>query len=394
MEGNGRNTAIIKKENKIAVKRTIYRYAPISRAEIATRLSLTPPTITNIVGEFIDERLVCELAYEKENDTHRGVGRKPILVDLDKNHYLTIGIHVGRDFTSWCVVNLRGDVLSSGNIEVVSEDYDEMVAEITDLILEIRSSRRARYLGVGITLPGIIDAHNGVIMNTGDERVSWSDKPLAEDISSGVSLPVRIDNNVRSRACAVSLFSPELLEEDDIFAFCHVSWGIACPLVLSKSSFRGETAAAGEIGQVVMDIESGKTLEDFASLRSIFSSVKAEFENCSYLSSVCSSPDEVTVEYLLEAEEKGDEPVVRIIDKALLYLGVAIANVVDFINPGIMFISGPLFLNESNFTKVKEVFEKYAFKSGPLKLINYDAGEFGGPIAAAASCIEKYFLRS
>ncbi len=28
------------------------------------------------------------------------------------------------------------------------------------------------------------------------------------------------------------------------FAFCHISWGIACPVVLNNRNFRGEDAAA------------------------------------------------------------------------------------------------------------------------------------------------------
>ena len=74
---HGKNLAKIKQQNLESIKATLYRYAPLSRAEIAERLELTPPTITNIVGELIADGVVQELPASP-NDAPHGVGRKPI----------------------------------------------------------------------------------------------------------------------------------------------------------------------------------------------------------------------------------------------------------------------------------------------------------------------------
>ena len=74
---HGKNLAKIKQQNLESIKATLYRYAPLSRAEIAERLALTPPTITNIVSELIQQGVVQELPASASAAPH-GVGRKPI----------------------------------------------------------------------------------------------------------------------------------------------------------------------------------------------------------------------------------------------------------------------------------------------------------------------------
>lgn len=47
----GNNPVRVKKQNEVLVKEIIYKYGPISRSQIAERLSLTPPTITTNVKD-------------------------------------------------------------------------------------------------------------------------------------------------------------------------------------------------------------------------------------------------------------------------------------------------------------------------------------------------------
>lgn len=77
------------------------------------------------------------------------------------------------------------------------------------------------------------------------------------------------------------------------------------------------------------------------------------------------------------------------------YLGIALANVVSFFNPHLIFLSGSLFCNSENVGIVRNSLHTYAFRSSDemLRLIYVDLGEYGGAVGAAASCIEKYFLR-
>lgn len=410
----GKNLAKIKQQNMENIKTILYRSAPLSRAQIANQLELTPPTITNIVGELIQQGVVQEL--EKTEGEGRGAGRKPINIDLVPGAHLSLGVSLGRDATHYCITDLRGKVLAQGTADLMPEEYEAMVQQLLDLLTSIQQRYAdlwERLLGVGITLPGIVDAHNGVIKNPGyNERQEWREKPLASRISQKIGLPVRLENNTRGRACAVSLFHSELLGDYSTFAFCYVYWGIACPLVLDNHSFRGEDAAAGEIGRMVMDprlttdpcsrnmpaLCMPGTLESLSSVRAILTYCREALEagKCTVLAQICKRPEKLTLEQVLRAQEKGDEAVCKIIDRGMRYLGIALANVVNFINPHLIFLSGPMFRNRRNLETVENMLRGYLFhaEDEQLNLVYIDLGDYGGALGAAACCIEKYFLRA
>ena len=99
---------------------------------------------------------------------------------------------------------------------------------------------------------------------------------------------------------------------------------------------------------------------------------------------------------MLRAQEKGDETVCQIIDRGMRYLGIALANVVNFINPHLIFLSGPMFRNRRNLETVENMLRGYLFhaEDEQLNLVYIDLGDYGGALGAAACCIEKYFLRA
>lgn len=370
-------------------------------------MELTPPTITNIVAEMIQQGIVQELPPQANAASH-GVGRKPINIDLVPGSRLALGISLGRDFTHYCITDLRGGVRAQGTFDLMPEDYDAMVRQLLRILHTLEKRHPAEWsllIGVGITIPGIVNPHTGVIKNHGSERISWCGQPLGPTISQAIHLPVRLENNVRARACAVSLFRPALLGEENTFAFCHVAWGIACPVVTGDRSFRSEASTAGEIGKMILDPhttvrdDSGYpgSLEALSSMRAILIQCRKALAEgrCGVLARLCPDPDALTLEQVLAAQAQGDAGVCAVLEQAMFYLGIALANVVSFLNPHLILLSGPLFRNQENFDTVRRSLDSHAFRSSDeaLQLIYVDLGEYGGAVGAAASCIERYFLR-
>ena len=290
------------------------------------------------------------------------------------------------------------------------DDYDSMIHELKKILQTLKQRHPTEWellIGVGIAVPGIVNPHTGIVKNHGNERLSWCNQPLGTTISQAIHLPVRVENNVRARACAISLFRPNLLGTESTFAFCHVAWGIACPIMLGDNSFRSETSTAGEIGKMIIDPNQKNasfpdcgypgSLEALSSMWAIFAHCRQALldGHCTVLPTLCSDPDQLTLEHILTAQLYGDAAVCKILTQAMEYLGIALANVVSFFNPHLIFLSGPLFRNSENVGIVRNSLHTYAFRSSDemLRLIYVDLGEYGGAVGAAASCIEKYFLR-
>lgn len=411
---HGNNLAIVKQQNLESIKTILYRYAPVSRAEIAEQLALAPPTITNIVGELIGQGVVRELPPVKNANSH-GVGRKPIYIDLVPGSRMALGVSLGRDFTHYCITDLRGGIIAQGTSELASENYDVMLKQLVSLLNSLKRKYPQEWeklVGVGIAMPGIVDTHRGLLRNMGTERTDWVDKPFAKDVSDSIQLPVRLDNNVRARACVISLFRPSLLGDDSTFAFCHVSWGIACPVVLDSRSFQGADAAAGEIGKMILDPSMMAdpcshflpsswmpgSLESLSSMQSVLIYCREALKagECPVLAKICKNPDELRLEQIMQAQNEGDEGVCKILERAMSFIGIALSNIVDFLNPHLIFLSGPMFRNKQNIDYVERTLRAYAFHASDekLQLVYVDLGEYGGAVGAAASCINKFFLRN
>ena len=403
---SGKNNSTVKLQNLEAVKLMLYRQAPISRAEIAAQLGLTPATITNITAELIAQGVVEEI--ETPTARLRGTGRKPILIDLKRDCFTVLGISLGRDCTRFCLCDMRGSVLAQGTYEVMNDDYQVMLHQLQGIVGLIRQRHPLlwqKLLGIGLSVPGVVNSHRGQVKNHGSERVSWRNQPLAEEIARFTGLPVRLENNVKARGCAISLFWPELLEGETTFALCYVSFGIACPFMLGNRLFKGEDAAAGEIGKMIMLPGAGQhpgfappgSLEALSSVQAILRQCRARMEEGAdtALRRLCPDPKELQLPHVLEAQRQGDPLVCGVMDRAMFYVGIALANIVDIINPHLVLLSGPVFTNPQNVETVTRTLNGHTYlqEEDALRVMPVDMGEYAGAIGAAASCIEKYFLR-
>lgn len=402
----GTNSAVVKQRNMEAVKLMLYRYAPISRSDIADYLGLTPATITNITSELINAGYVVEI--DEDTSPSRGMGRRPILLDLKRDRYTVLGISLGRDSTRFAICDMRGAVLAHGIYEVMSDEYDVMLHQLQGILSLIQKENEELWknlLGIGIAIPGVVDSQLGQLKNHGSERVSWCKQPLGEEISRFTGLPVGVENNVKGRTSAISLFWPGLLEGEPTFALCYVSFGIACPFSLGKWVFKGDEDAAGEIGKMILRPHAEEevgfarpgSLEALSSVLAILKQCRDRMEQGeeTVLRELCPNAEDLTFPQVLEAQRRDDPMVCEILDRAMFYVGVALANIVDIINPHLVLLSGAIFTNPRNAETVKQTLLEKAFMADveSIRVVPVDMGEYAGAIGAAACCIEKYFIR-
>ncbi len=392
----GKNQITAKQENVTLIKSMIYKEGPIPRARIAEKLSLTPATVTNIVAEMIEQGLVREI---QEDPADGKVGRHPIMLDFNAQSVYAMGISLGRDLTHYCICDLRGNPVLKGTCEVMPDDYDAMLEKLYEIIDPVirKKKIRQKLVGIGVAVPGITDAHIGVIRQTDTERESWKDKPLAETLIEKYGLPVRVENNVRARTNMISLFMPDVIKGYVTFCLCYASWGIACPIILKNESVRGEGGAAGEIGHMIMDPETGATLEEYASLKSVLELCRQAMREgkAPRLSELCETPEELTIEQIHEAQRRKDPAVTEIMERAMRYIGIALSNIVSFMNPELIILSGPVFTEEENRAYAEKVMRKYAYSAdiSHTAVKHVEFSDYGGAAAAAASCLDKYFVR-
>ena len=417
----GTNSTVAKQQNLEAVKRLLFRYAPISRSEMAKALGLTPATLTNITSSLLSLGMIRETEGDEKQPTGtKKAGRKKILLDLVPDVFTVLGLSLGRDGTRYVFTDLRGNVLQEGTFEVMSDNYTVMLHQLQGILAQLRQTSGSLWkvlLGIGIVVPGIVDPVHGKVRNHGQERLSWCDKPLAEEISRFTGLDTVLENNVRGRCYAAGLFHPDLLEREDTFALCHISYGIACPQVLNNRLLSGMDMAAGEIGKMRLmtglpeislsreatnpkesiPVRETATLEALSAVPAILDSCRQMMraKKNTLLHELCYSPEELTLDHVLEARQGKDPEVCRIMEEAMFYTGIALSNMADIMNPHLILFSGPLSADPENIRIIETVLNRYAFLPADekIRVVPFDMGVYAGALGAAAVCIEQVFIK-
>ncbi|WP_347834603.1 winged helix-turn-helix transcriptional regulator [Gracilibacillus sp. JCM 18860] len=102
------NQHVVKKENKSLVLETIKEKAPISRASIAQITGLNKGTVSSLVGELIDEKLINESGTGESSG-----GRRPVMLLLNETAGFTIAVDLGgvKSMLGGVLTDLRGGIL-------------------------------------------------------------------------------------------------------------------------------------------------------------------------------------------------------------------------------------------------------------------------------------------
>ena len=160
----GNNLPRVKVQNQYAIKEIVYKFGPISRIEIAERLGLTLPTITTSVSTMIKNGLLKEVELSSDIKT---LGRRTMLVDINENSRRFLGIEIRGFARSAVIIDTRGRVLASLRDERHVMDYMDAITSASSLAVQVVRKAGLDFPaidGIGLTSPGIIDNHKGMLV--------------------------------------------------------------------------------------------------------------------------------------------------------------------------------------------------------------------------------------
>lgn len=399
---------LIKQKNVSLIKKMVYRYSPISRSEIAQRLSLTSPTITTSVNPMIAQGLLRELPdLEERRDMERSPGRRPVKLEFVPETHYFCGVDLGPYGISYALTDLMGRTVATSTSTYTDmgsyESTMEMLVESIPNFIRAAKQPKNKVLGVGVVMPGLIDGAAGKINST--FRSGWDGHFLAQDLSERIGIQVKVDNNVRARIIEADLFD-RMLSGDPV-AYFYVSYGIACHLMINGSALYGEFAAAGEIGHTIVKQDGPLCttcgnygcLEALASEKAVLSQCRA---NLYYngvpnvLSEICSDPEKLTIEHVLEAQRRGDQTVGRILNGCIRYLSAELANVINLVSPKTVLVDGRIFSVDQNRAQLLDETRTLALNIGKERtqfiFLPYDA--YRGARGAASIAVKEFFLEN
>ena len=399
MHEKGSNHLQLKKNNYQLIKKYIYRNSPISRVEVAQALSLTTPTITGMVTPMLAQGLLQEVASAPSET--KGAGRPRVMLEFVPDAYYICGVDVGVYRTSYILTDIRGDVIAIRHSDEPLDEYHitlERLADEIPVFLRDSGIPREKILGVGICLPGMIDGSVDKIYDIFHD--GWTEHNLCAELGQRLGLKVEVENNVRARAISAELFDRNVKAEP--FAYFFVSFGVACQMIIDGKVLYGQSAAAGEIGHTVVQ-RNGPVcptcgnrgcLEALTGERAILQQCRdiMSTDAPTVLRHLCGDPQALTMDHVLMAQEAGDPAACQVIEDAIEYLGIALANTINLISPRSVVLEGRILSTPKNQARMLQTVQQYMFHihSGMIDFafLPYDPDR--GARAAAAVVVSEF----
>jgi len=314
---------LIRDINTNLVLETIINHTAISRAATAKYLGLTKATVSAIVQELINKKLVIEIG---SGDTC--LGRKPILLSLQRNAGYAICVDIGVDTTSALISDLIGGDCCLKQIKTPRTSTN-LIHVLIQLIESMNAPKDTPYGLVGITL-GI----HGVISNN---QVSFAPYynlagfDLAGKLEQYFSTPVYLENEANLSVLGEMTFQYDY----ENIANISVHTGIGLGVIINHQLYTGYNGRAGEFGHTIIEID-GKPcpcgnkgcFEQYVSERALLK----EF-------AIMKGLEEINFDYFRTMYEKEDLDALKIMERFIKYMSVGVNNVLNSYNPDIVVIN-------------------------------------------------------
>jgi predicted NBD/HSP70 family sugar kinase len=314
--------------NERLVVRTLYDHGPISRADVARLTGLTRTTVSDVVSTLLDDGVVREIGRGASTG-----GKAPILLEVDEDARLVVGLDLGEEQFAGSLVNLRGDIRRTIELPVAGRDGDEAVQLVFDLLDDLLEGVAAPLLGIGIGTPGLVDSPTGTIRRA--VNLDWRDLPLGTIVGQRYGVPVNVANDSQAAALAEYTYAggdrvPNLIA-------IRVGRGIGAGLILRGALFQGDGSGAGEIGHVVVADHGERCrcgrigcLETVAGMRAIERDASA------------AAGRSIDLAALRSALDAGEPWAAPIVEAAAAALGRSIAGLVGALDVQRIVLLGPV----------------------------------------------------
>jgi glucokinase len=262
---------------------------------------------------------------------------------------------------SVAVADLEGKILHRARrpLEHVPDTHTvlELIDDMLGEVLAPQQLHDGRVLRVGVAVGGLVDATRGVV-RTLYHAHGWNDVPLQDYLSERLDVPCIIDNNANAVALAEVLYGaacagghgPHGIER--VVLYIGLGRGIGGGLVVNGKIYHGVTSSAGEIGHMLVKEHGPKCscgayghLESIASAQAIARtmiglSVEHPETEAAIRRITGARAERITAEQVVRLADEGDKVAQGIVDDVLTYLGIALANIVNLINPGVIILGG------------------------------------------------------
>ena len=237
----------------------------------------------------------------------------------------SVGVEVTTSaFKSVCL-DAGGNLINSYQAPMIRGDdtAPQLVAFTKELLVKYGDFDR-----IGITVPGLI--------NRETRRVAFStyfpehqEIDLLEELEKVTKLKIYIENDANAAAYGEYMLGAGRGSRDMFYV--TLGTGVGGAFIFNGKIWHGASGFAGEFGYLAID-EDGMRLEEVASATNIIRRTRNRFHQDS-TSSLGKMPEaEITVADVVREAQNGDDFAQLMLERTGMYVGTAIAGVINLLN--------------------------------------------------------------
>lgn len=304
----------------------------LTRAEIGLATGLSRTSVSGLVGELRRHGLLDDV---RDRDTVQTGGRPAALVALTPAAGLAVGVDVGRTHLRVVVADLGHRVVAEGVRRFDVDGRAEAALDAAaDLVREqLAAAGHGDVAGVGLGIPAPLDR----VGRVGSSNIlpGWLGRLPAEELGERLGAPVTTTNDANLGALAEALWGAG--RGHRLVVYVKLATGIGAGIVDDGRIFGGASGTAGEIGHTtVSDVGAVCRCGNRGCLE-MLAGGPALVAQLAYSGLQVSGIAE-----LVRLAREGDPGCRRVLTDAGDHIGLALANLVNLVNPEVVVVGGEL----------------------------------------------------
>ena len=366
----------LRERNRLRVLDAVRDHGALTQVEIAGLTGLSAATVSNMVRE-LDGVGAVRLAPSIRN------GRRATEVSLPARRGLLAAIVFGDRDVRVAIAADPDDVIGEKRMPLPSDHAADEGADrgsrlLADL-LEASGHEFGDLRAVTVGVPAPVDTVSGQIGAEGILR-NWRGVPVEQLMAHAVGMPVHLDNT--ANLAALGEARSGVLQGIDNGVYLKASYGVGAGLILDGALFRGSAGTAGEIGHTTID-EDGPVcrcgnrgcLDTFVGVEAVTSALRP-------------THGRLTLKDVIARALEGDPGCRRVLSDAGRYLGMAVAGLVNVLNPEVVALGGQLSrVGDLVLVPMRETVDRRAIPSAAasVRLVAAELSETADVVGALAT---------
>lgn len=310
----------------------------MTKKDIQQRTGLSWGALSNIIGQMVQDEILS-VSLQKES----AIGRTPSLYEIRPSRHLMAGLDINISGITAVLIDLKQRLLAKVQLELESPSREAVLRKAIQsisMLLDTEGVVASNLIGIGIAMQGNVDAKNG-ISTYAPYFQEWANVPLRNIFEEAFRVPVLVEHDPVCMALAERWGGSA--EGVDNLLFVRLSSGIGLCMLLDGAIYKGHQGHAGELGHITVDVNGELCSCGRRGCLETVSSGTWLFKKAGTNHPVTHTMDlHQGLHWLIEQDRAGKQDVQAVLAYGGRQLGIALANLVNLMNPERIVLGGEL----------------------------------------------------